>query len=77
LAFFFLGTPREVLFLSQEEKRIAQARVVSNKTGTDRLKRPWDWVQFKDVARDPQAYMFFFIVIINSLPNGGKSVGLS
>jgi len=73
LAFLFLGTPRESLLLRTEEKRIAQARVVASRTGTDRLKRKWDWEQFRETFRDPVVYIFFFLVLINALPNGGTT----
>jgi MFS family permease len=35
MVFFFLGTPREVSWFSEREKRMAAARVVRNKTGSD------------------------------------------
>ena len=53
-AFFLLGTPREVLWLSPEQKRMAAARVAANKTGSDRLKRYWNTSQALSVFRDPQ-----------------------
>ncbi|KAJ7364237.1 major facilitator superfamily domain-containing protein, partial [Mycena albidolilacea] len=39
LCFFFLGTPREVFWLSPEEKKIQAARVALNNTGSDAQKR--------------------------------------
>ena len=46
LVFFILGTPREVRWLSEDEKRMAIARVVANNTGSDRQKRgEWKWSQ--------------------------------
>lgn len=46
LVFFILGTPREVRWLSEDEKRMAVARVVANQTGSDRQKRAdWKWNQ--------------------------------
>lgn len=46
--YFIVGTPREVLWLSEEEKRMAAARTVSNQTGTDRQKRAeWKWDQVR------------------------------
>jgi ACS family allantoate permease-like MFS transporter len=39
LAFFILGTPREVRWLSEDEKRAASLRTMRNKTGSDREKR--------------------------------------
>lgn len=72
VAYFHLGTPREVYFLSEEEKRIVSARTVRNNTGTDRTQRSsWDWSQFWGTFRDPQIYFFFFITAINAIPNGG------
>lgn len=39
LAFFILGTPREVRWLTEDEKRAASLRTLQNKTGSDREKR--------------------------------------
>lgn len=74
LAFFVLGTPNEVRWLSAEEKRIAAARVVSNQTGSERQQhKEWRWDQVRTTFKDPQTYFFFFTVIVNSLPNGGTT----
>lgn len=71
---FVLGTPREVRWLSQDEKRAAQARVLSNLTGTDREKRSeFRWEQVWATFRDPQTFFFFFVTIINALPNGANT----
>jgi ACS family allantoate permease-like MFS transporter len=54
LVYFILGMPREVRWLSEDEKRMAIARVVANNTGTDRTKRDeWKWSQvgFRCYAR--------------------------
>jgi ACS family allantoate permease-like MFS transporter len=68
------GTPREVRWLSSEEKRIANARVVSSQTGSDAMVRhEWKWSQISDSFRDPQLYFVFFYVVINSIPNGGTT----
>lgn len=73
-AFFVLGTPSEVKWLSPEEKRIAAARVVGNQTGSERQKQTeWKWDQVQTTFKDPQTYFFFFTVIVNSLPNGGTT----
>ena len=60
-------------FLSPKEKRIAQARILDSRTGTDRIKRPWNWAQFWNTFRDPQIYIFFIVTLINALPNGGTT----
>ncbi|KAL1709121.1 major facilitator superfamily domain-containing protein [Schizophyllum commune] len=72
-AFFLLGTPREVLWLSPEQKRMAAARVAANKTGSDRLKRYWNTSQALSVFRDPQTIFFFVVNFVNNLPNGGTT----
>jgi hypothetical protein len=52
LAYFIIGTPREVRWLSEEEKRAAVLRTMKNKTGSDRekraeFKREQVWAAFK------------------------------
>ena len=73
ITYFVFGTPREARWLTAEEKRIAQARVVKSQTGSDIEKRPWKWDQVATTFRDPQTYFLFFLVIINSIPNGGTT----
>ncbi|KAF4464782.1 major facilitator superfamily transporter [Fusarium albosuccineum] len=74
LVWFILGTPREVRWLSEDEKRAAIARVVANQTGSDREKRSeFKWEQVWGTFRDPQTYFFFFVTIINALPNGANT----
>lgn len=74
LVYFILGTPREVRWLSEDEKRAATARVVANQTGSDREKRSeWKWAQVWDAFKDPQTYFFFFVQIVNALPNGANT----
>ena len=72
-AYFVAGTPREVPFLSDREKRMATARISSNNSGSGRQHTPWSWHQFWDTFRDPQIYIFFTIATINALPNGGTT----
>lgn len=75
LSFFILGTPREVRWLSDREKRMAVARTLSNQTGSDRLKRSeWKWSQVIIAFKDPQTYFFFFTTVANSIPNGGVTI---
>ncbi|KAF7336770.1 MFS general substrate transporter [Mycena venus] len=55
LCFFLLGTPREVFWLSPEEKKIQAARVAHNNTGSDAQKRAeWKWSQVSEALVDPQ-----------------------
>lgn len=68
------GYTREVRWLSSDEKRMAAARVVGNQTGSDRVKRHiWKWEQVSIAFKDPQTYFFFFVTIVNALPNGGTT----
>ena len=74
LVYFFLGTPREVRWLNAEQKRAAMARVVANQTGSDREKHSkFKWNQVAAAFKDPQTYFFFFVAIINALPNGANT----
>lgn len=73
LVYFLFGTPREVRWLSAEEKRMAAARIVSSQTGSDAQKRQADWSQVRVALRDPQTYFLFFLVVVNSIPNGGTT----
>lgn len=60
LAWFFLGTPSEVSWLSHREKVITQARVMRNHAGTDKTgKSNWKWDQVKDAFMDPVLYFQF------------------
>ncbi|KAJ7453763.1 MFS general substrate transporter [Mycena latifolia] len=72
IGFFCLGTPREVFWLSAEEKKIQAARVAYNNTGSDAQKRAeWKWSQVAGAFRDPQLYFFFFVTVANGIPGGG------
>ncbi|KAL1758284.1 major facilitator superfamily domain-containing protein [Schizophyllum commune] len=71
--FFLLGTPREVSWLSEEEKRMVAARVAKDQTGSDRQKRRWKSYQVWSALRDPQTWFFFFLTLLQTLPNGGMS----
>lgn len=74
ITYFTFGTPREVRWLSVEEKRMVAARIVDSQTGTDSHKRSeWKWDHVKIAFKDPQTYFIFFLVIINSIPNGGTT----
>ncbi|KAJ7678988.1 MFS general substrate transporter [Mycena polygramma] len=72
ICYIFLGTPREVFWLSAEEKKIQAARVAHNNTGSDAQKRPeWKWSQVKETFMDPQVYFLFFVTVANAMATGG------
>ncbi|KAL5048092.1 hypothetical protein BDW71DRAFT_213841 [Aspergillus fruticulosus] len=74
MVWFILGTPREVRWLSEEEKNAAIVRVMANQTGSDREKRSeFKWEQVWSTFKDPQTYFFFFVTIVNALPNGANT----
>ncbi|KAK7062699.1 hypothetical protein VNI00_000187 [Paramarasmius palmivorus] len=69
---FLLGTPREVSWISPEERRIVQARIVNNRTGTDAQKRrEWKKDQIIEAFTDPSTWFLFCSQILAALPNGG------
>lgn len=54
LCLFLLGTPSEVRWLSPEEKKIANARILSNNTGHDKTGiKKWKWKQARECLIDP------------------------
>jgi ACS family allantoate permease-like MFS transporter len=54
ICLFLLGTPSEVSWLTPEEKRMANARIVSNNTGHDRTGvKKWQWKQVRECLTDP------------------------
>ncbi|KAL4769412.1 hypothetical protein BDW60DRAFT_218992 [Aspergillus nidulans var. acristatus] len=60
MVWFILGTPREVRWLSEEEKNAAIVRVMANQTGSDREKRSeFKWEQVWSAFRDPQTLLGF------------------
>lgn len=71
VVYFVFSTPRDCRWLNAEEKRMAQARVVSSQTGSDVKERKWDMHQVWVALRDPQTYFFFFVSLVNAVPNGG------
>ncbi|KAI0376190.1 MFS general substrate transporter [Hypomontagnella monticulosa] len=66
LCLFLLGTPSEVRWLSPEERKIANARIMANNTGHDRTGiKNWKWKQARE---------FWFAGVnafLSSVPNGG------
>ncbi|KAI5367922.1 putative major facilitator superfamily, MFS transporter superfamily [Septoria linicola] len=71
ICFFMLGSPKEVKWLSAEERTIAQARVVSNKAGRDVTGIKWSWPQVREAFRDPQLWFSMMNAFLSSVPNGG------
>lgn len=71
VVYLVFSTPRDCRWLGPEERRMAQARVVASQTGSDAQHRRWDAHQIRVAFRDPQTYFFFFVSLVNSIPNGG------
>ncbi|KAK0472893.1 MFS general substrate transporter [Armillaria novae-zelandiae] len=60
LCLYFLGTPSEVPWLTKEEKRMANTRILENQSGHDRTgTKVWKWNQARECLVDP------------CVPNGG------
>ncbi|WRT69230.1 uncharacterized protein IL334_006214 [Kwoniella shivajii] len=71
VAWFMLGTPNEVRWLSKREKLIACARVMSNNAGTDLTgRKTWKWDQVIESFKDPVMYFQFTNAFLSSLCNG-------
>ncbi|KAL7782925.1 major facilitator superfamily domain-containing protein [Trichoderma ceciliae] len=69
LALFLPDSPWKMRFLTEQEKKIAVLRVISNHTGISASH--WKWNQALSVFVDPQAWIFFCIAFIQCLPGGG------
>ncbi|KAL2833327.1 major facilitator superfamily domain-containing protein [Aspergillus cavernicola] len=69
-SWFILGSPHEVKWLSEEERRIATARVIENQISEDTVGKKWSWAQFRECFRDPQVYFGFFNTLLACIPNG-------
>jgi MFS transporter, ACS family, allantoate permease len=68
LMFFALGTPHMLSWLSGSMKRVAAARVVWNKTGSDRQKiSEWKRDQLRTTFRNPETYLLFFANVENTI----------
>ncbi|KAK6951236.1 hypothetical protein Daesc_007767 [Daldinia eschscholtzii] len=76
LCLFLLGTPSEVRWLSPEERKIANARIMTNNTGHDRtgIKR-WKWNQARECLIDPCTIPpIAVLVILLDIPRNLTSV---
>ncbi|KAL1868555.1 hypothetical protein VTK73DRAFT_3611 [Phialemonium thermophilum] len=72
LCLFLLGTPSEVRWLSVEEKKIANSRILSNNTGHDRTGiRKWKWKQARECLGDLAFWFAGINAFLSSVPNGG------
>lgn len=69
--FLVLGSPKEVRWLSQEDKNIAAARILKNKAGRDVTGVKWSWDQVPEAFMDPQLYFSVLNAFLASVPNGG------
>lgn len=70
ICFGLLGSPKEVFWLSSEERMIAQSRVVQNKAGRDVTGVKWAWYQVGEAFRDPQLWFCMVNAFLSSVPNG-------
>ncbi|KAG5926565.1 hypothetical protein E4U42_003160 [Claviceps africana] len=57
-------------FLSEEERRVAEARVVVAGTGSTAVSR-WKWRQAVECVVDPKTWFIFLISLLTQIPNGG------
>ncbi|KAI0382733.1 MFS general substrate transporter [Hypomontagnella monticulosa] len=72
ISFFILGTPSEVRWLSADEKKIANARILTNNTGHDRTAvKDWKWEQVRECFQDPTVWIAGANAFLGSVPNGG------
>ncbi|THU87851.1 MFS general substrate transporter [Dendrothele bispora CBS 962.96] len=72
LCLYFLGTPSEVPWLTPEEKRMANARILSNQSGHDRTgTKKWKWYQVRECLIDPCFWFAGANAFLSSVPNGG------
>ncbi|WVQ81400.1 hypothetical protein IAT38_003524 [Cryptococcus sp. DSM 104549] len=71
VAWFMLGTPNEVRWLSKREKVMANARVMRNNAGTDLTgRKTWKWDQVREAFMDPVLYFQFINAFMSSVCNG-------
>jgi MFS family permease len=71
IAWFMLGTPNEVRWLSKREKLIATSRVMANHAGTDLTgRKTWKWSQVCEAFGDPVLYFQFVNCFLSCIVNG-------
>ncbi|KAL1664346.1 major facilitator superfamily domain-containing protein [Schizophyllum commune] len=72
LCLIILGTPSEVPWLSVEERKMANTRIVKNQSGHDRTgTKEWKWYQARECLVDPCFWLAGFNAFCSSVPNGG------
>ncbi|TFK53036.1 MFS general substrate transporter [Heliocybe sulcata] len=72
ICLFLLGTPSEVRWLTPEERRMANARIVGNNTGHDTTGiKKWKWKQAGECLLDPCFWFAGINAFLSSVPNGG------
>ncbi|KAE8454107.1 hypothetical protein EG329_005030 [Mollisiaceae sp. DMI_Dod_QoI] len=71
VCFLLLGSPKEVRWMNEEEKRMAAARIVKNKVGRDVTGVKWNWSQVSEAFMDPVLYFSTANAFLASVPNGG------
>ncbi|KAK5110532.1 hypothetical protein LTR62_005724 [Meristemomyces frigidus] len=70
ICFALLGSPKEIKWLTKKEKRMAAARIVSNKAGRDVTGVKWSWPQVHEAFFDPQFWFCMINAFLSSVPNG-------
>ncbi|KAK5133332.1 hypothetical protein LTR08_007857 [Meristemomyces frigidus] len=70
VCFALLGSPKEITWLTKEEKRMAAARIVKNKAGRDVTGVHWSWPQAIEAFQDPQLWFCMVNAFLSSVPNG-------
>ncbi|KAK0434509.1 major facilitator superfamily transporter [Armillaria borealis] len=72
LCLYFIGTPSEVPWLTKEEKRTANIRILENQRGHDCTgTKVWKWDQARECLADPCFYFSGINAFLSSVPNGG------
>ena len=68
VAWFMLGTPNEVRWLSKREKVMANSRIMINHAGTDMTgKKTWKWDHVKEAFMDPVLWFQFINAFLSSV----------
>ncbi|PBK84110.1 MFS general substrate transporter [Armillaria gallica] len=72
LCLYGLGTPSDVPWLSIEEKRMANARILENQSGHDKTgTMVWKWYQVRECLVDPCFYFSGLNTLLTTVPSGG------